>query len=127
MTRIRKAVFPVAGLGTRFLLGTKAMSAAIADFLQDHPVLAYEFIGSRYDRGKLGYLKAVLLYVLKHPAISESAQLRPAVKKERHVHMSFLERTLLAFSPTPWEIIKYRLVASVLLEHIAEPAWPGTT
>ncbi|MEL6978419.1 MAG: UTP--glucose-1-phosphate uridylyltransferase [Pseudomonadota bacterium] len=40
MTRIRKAVFPVAGLGTRFLPATKAIPKELATVV-DRPVLQY--------------------------------------------------------------------------------------
>lgn len=40
MTRIRKAVFPVAGLGTRFLPATKAMPKELLPII-DKPIIQY--------------------------------------------------------------------------------------
>jgi UTP--glucose-1-phosphate uridylyltransferase len=48
------------------------LTDAIAAMLADHPVLAYEFKGRRYDCGsKIGYLEAVVVYALRHPAVAE--------------------------------------------------------
>jgi UTP--glucose-1-phosphate uridylyltransferase len=52
--------------------GEIQLTDAIAAMLATHPVLAYEFKGQRYDCGsKIGYLEAVTVYALKHPALSE--------------------------------------------------------
>jgi UTP--glucose-1-phosphate uridylyltransferase len=52
--------------------GEIQLTDAIAAMLAEHPVLAYEFKGQRYDCGsKIGYLEAVTVYALKHPALSE--------------------------------------------------------
>jgi UTP--glucose-1-phosphate uridylyltransferase len=40
MTRVRKAVFPVAGLGTRFLPATKAMPKELLPII-DKPIIQY--------------------------------------------------------------------------------------
>ena len=40
MKKIRKAVFPVAGLGTRFLPATKAMSKELLPII-DKPIVQY--------------------------------------------------------------------------------------
>lgn len=40
MTKVRKAVFPVAGLGTRFLPATKAMPKELLPII-DKPVIQY--------------------------------------------------------------------------------------
>jgi UTP-glucose-1-phosphate uridylyltransferase len=54
---VRKAVFPVAGLGTRFLPATKAL----------------EFEGKRYDTGdKLGFLKATVEFTLARPDLCDA-------------------------------------------------------
>ena len=48
--------------------GEIQLTDAIADLLDDSPVYAYSFGGTRYDCGsKLGYLKATVAYGLAHP------------------------------------------------------------
>jgi UTP--glucose-1-phosphate uridylyltransferase len=48
------------------------LTDAIAKLLEDEPVLAYEFIGKRFDCGsKLGYLKATVEYALQHPELKQ--------------------------------------------------------
>lgn len=48
------------------------LTDAIAKLLEDEPVLAYEFIGKRFDCGsKLGYLKATVEYALQHPDLKQ--------------------------------------------------------
>ena len=48
--------------------GEIQLTDGIAKLLQDHPILAHRFSGTRYDCGdKLGYLKANLHLGLKHP------------------------------------------------------------
>lgn len=50
--------------------GEIQLTDAIASLLQQEPVLAYEFSGTRYDCGtKLGYLKATIALALKHPEV----------------------------------------------------------
>jgi UTP--glucose-1-phosphate uridylyltransferase len=52
--------------------GEIQLTDAIAALLKKSPVLAYEFMGQRYDCGaKIGYLKATVSYALRHPAIAE--------------------------------------------------------
>ncbi|WP_051155314.1 UTP--glucose-1-phosphate uridylyltransferase GalU [Noviherbaspirillum massiliense] len=52
--------------------GEIQLTDGIAAMLAAHPVLAYEFMGQRYDCGcKLGYMEASVTYALKHPAIAE--------------------------------------------------------
>ncbi|GAB3548974.1 UTP--glucose-1-phosphate uridylyltransferase GalU [Noviherbaspirillum agri] len=52
--------------------GEIQLTDAIAAMLAEHPVLAYEFKGQRYDCGsKIGYLEAAVVYALKHPAVAE--------------------------------------------------------
>ena len=52
--------------------GEIQLTDAIAAMLAEHPVLAYEFKGQRYDCGsKLGYLEAAVVFALKHPAVAE--------------------------------------------------------
>jgi len=50
--------------------GEIQLTDAIAELLQDEPVLAYEFEGKRYDCGsKLGYLKATVEFALQHNSL----------------------------------------------------------
>jgi len=50
--------------------GEIQLTDAIQSLLRKDKALAYEFIGTRYDcGGKLGYLKAVMAYGLKHPQL----------------------------------------------------------
>ena len=52
--------------------GEIQLTDAIAAMLAEHPVLAYEFKGQRYDCGsKIGYLEAVVVHALRHPAVAE--------------------------------------------------------
>jgi len=52
--------------------GEIQLTDAIASLLQDEQVLAYEFLGKRYDCGsKLGYLEATVEYALKHEELSD--------------------------------------------------------
>lgn len=52
--------------------GELQLTDAIAALLKEQQVLAYEYIGKRYDCGsKLGYLEATVEYALKHPEVSE--------------------------------------------------------
>ena len=48
------------------------LTDAIAKLLEDEPVLAYEFIGKRFDCGsKSGYLQATVEYALQHPELKQ--------------------------------------------------------
>ncbi len=50
--------------------GEIQLTDGIAALLKEEPVLAYEFSGTRYDCGsKLGYLKAMMNYGLKHAEV----------------------------------------------------------
>jgi len=50
--------------------GEIQLTDALDALRRDEPVLAYEFIGTRYDCGdKLGYLQATVEYGLKHPEL----------------------------------------------------------
>lgn len=52
--------------------GEIQLTDAIAAMLTEHPALAYEFKGHRYDCGsKIGYLEAVVDFALKHPAVAD--------------------------------------------------------
>ena len=64
--------------------GEIQLTDGIARLLERQQVLAYEFIGTRYDCGsKLGYLDATVDYALKHPELAaDFAQLlRTKVQK----------------------------------------------
>jgi UTP--glucose-1-phosphate uridylyltransferase len=71
--------------------GEIQLTDAIADMLRDSPVLAYEFLGQRYDCGsKIGYLKATVSYALRHPAIADEFaeflnEIQPAIMQRRQV------------------------------------------
>lgn len=89
--KITKAVFPVAGLGTRFLPAKKALSSdifrrirelkigsggeyqltdAIESLLHVENVMAYQLHNTRYDCGdKFGFLKAAIQIAKKHPEL----------------------------------------------------------
>jgi len=59
--------------------GEIQLTDAIAALLEDEPVLAYAFTGTRYDCGsKLGYLQATVQYGLRHPEVRDG--LRPYLK-----------------------------------------------
>ncbi len=50
--------------------GEIQLTDAIAALMRDEPVMAYEFLGKRYDCGdKLGYLQATVEYALRHPEL----------------------------------------------------------
>jgi UTP--glucose-1-phosphate uridylyltransferase len=50
--------------------GEIQLTDAIAALLRDEEILAYQFVGRRYDCGdRLGYLKATVEYGLKHPEL----------------------------------------------------------
>jgi len=50
--------------------GEIQLTDGIAALLQEERILAYEFVGTRYDCGsKLGYLEATIAYGLKHPEV----------------------------------------------------------
>jgi UTP--glucose-1-phosphate uridylyltransferase len=52
--------------------GEIQLTDAIADLMQDEPVIAYPFRGKRYDCGsKLGYLQATVEYGLEHEELGE--------------------------------------------------------
>ncbi len=52
--------------------GEIQLTDALQQLLLEETILAYEFHGTRYDCGsKLGYLKAVVSYGLKHPEIAQ--------------------------------------------------------
>ena len=52
--------------------GEIQLTDAIARLLIDEPVLAYRFLGKRYDCGnKLGYLQATVEYALRHPQLKD--------------------------------------------------------
>lgn len=51
--------------------GEIQLTDAIASLLHFEKVLAYEFVGRRFDCGdKLGYLEATVEYALKHPSLA---------------------------------------------------------
>ncbi len=53
-------------------LGEIQLTDAIASLLEHETVLAYPFIGKRYDCGsKLGYLQATVEYALRHPELGK--------------------------------------------------------
>lgn len=53
--------------------GEIQLTDGIARLLEREQVLAYEFMGKRYDCGsKLGYLEATVEYALKHPELKEA-------------------------------------------------------
>jgi UTP--glucose-1-phosphate uridylyltransferase len=53
--------------------GEIQLTDAIAALLAEERVLAYEFVGRRYDCGsKLGYLQATVEYGLKHPELRQA-------------------------------------------------------
>ncbi len=53
--------------------GELQLTDAIARLLQDERVVAYEFMGRRYDCGsKLGYLEATVDYGLRHSEVGEA-------------------------------------------------------
>jgi len=53
--------------------GEIQLTDGIAALLEEEQVLAYEYIGKRYDCGsKLGYLTATVEYALKHPDLGEA-------------------------------------------------------
>jgi UTP--glucose-1-phosphate uridylyltransferase len=52
--------------------GEIQLTDGIAALLKEEPVLAYEFLGKRYDCGsKLGYLQATVEYALTHAELNE--------------------------------------------------------
>ncbi|MBI3069435.1 MAG: UTP--glucose-1-phosphate uridylyltransferase GalU [Betaproteobacteria bacterium] len=53
--------------------GEIQLTDGIAALLREEPVLAYPFMGTRYDCGsKLGYLKANLIYAMRHPEVGKA-------------------------------------------------------
>jgi UTP--glucose-1-phosphate uridylyltransferase len=59
--------------------GEIQLTDAIAALLQEEPILAYAFQGTRYDCGsKLGYVQATIEYGLRHPEVRDG--LRQYVK-----------------------------------------------
>jgi UTP--glucose-1-phosphate uridylyltransferase len=53
--------------------GEIQLTDAIAALLEDEPVIAYPFVGKRYDCGsKEGYLEATVEYALAHPDLGAS-------------------------------------------------------
>ncbi|MEW5791527.1 MAG: UTP--glucose-1-phosphate uridylyltransferase GalU [Pseudomonadota bacterium] len=53
--------------------GEIQLTDAIARLLEEKQVLAYQFVGQRFDCGdKLGYLKATLEYALRHPQVGQA-------------------------------------------------------
>jgi UTP--glucose-1-phosphate uridylyltransferase len=53
--------------------GEIQLTDGIAALLESDPVLAYRYVGQRYDCGsKLGYLKATVAMGLKHPEMGEA-------------------------------------------------------
>lgn len=55
--------------------GEIQLTDAIAKLMEEEPVEAYRFAGTRYDCGsKLGYLQATVEYALRHPELSEEFQ-----------------------------------------------------
>ncbi len=52
--------------------GEIQLTDGIAALLNEERIVAYEFIGKRYDCGsKLGYLQATIAYALKHPEVGK--------------------------------------------------------
>lgn len=52
--------------------GEIQLTDAIAELMREEQLLAYQFIGTRYDCGnKLGYLQATVEYGLKHPSLGK--------------------------------------------------------
>lgn len=62
------AIFALLANQPRGAGGEIQLTDAIARLLGQHDVIAYPFVGQRYDCGnKLGYLQATVAYGLKHP------------------------------------------------------------
>ncbi len=52
--------------------GELQLTDAIDELIKEQQVLAYEFLGTRYDCGsKIGYLEATVEYALKHPQVKD--------------------------------------------------------
>lgn len=52
--------------------GELQLTDAIDELIKEQQVLAYEFLGTRYDCGsKIGYLEATVEYALKHPQVQD--------------------------------------------------------
>jgi UTP--glucose-1-phosphate uridylyltransferase len=76
------AIFPCLESVVRGRGGEYQLTDAIAALLKQQPVLAYEFVGKRYDCGnKLGYVQATVEYALRHPEIKD--RFRQYIKRLR--------------------------------------------
>lgn len=65
-------IFPLLEATERGAGGEIQLTDAIAKLLKEQQILAYEFIGKRYDCGsKLGYLQATVEYALMHPDLKK--------------------------------------------------------
>ncbi|RJQ48285.1 MAG: UTP--glucose-1-phosphate uridylyltransferase [Gammaproteobacteria bacterium] len=63
-------IFDLIGARAEAAQGEIQLTDAIASLIQLETVLAYPFIGKRYDCGsKLGYLQATVEYALRHPEL----------------------------------------------------------
>lgn len=52
--------------------GEIQLTDALQALADRRPMYAYEFVGTRYDAGdKLGYLKAIVAYALRHPDLAD--------------------------------------------------------
>ncbi len=68
MKKVRKAIIPAAGLGTRFLQATKALPKEMLPIVSEQQgVYDYEFEGKRYDVGEtLGFVLTNIEMALKN-------------------------------------------------------------
>lgn len=77
MQSIHKAVFAVAGLGTRFLPATKASPKEVLGLLWREKLYAYCYQGTSYDCGsKLGYLQATVDLAEQHNEVGQEKWLQ---------------------------------------------------
>ncbi len=68
-------IFDMIGAKAETARGEIQLTDAIAALLEHETVLAYPFIGKRYDCGsKLGYLQATVEYALRHPELGKPFQ-----------------------------------------------------
>jgi UTP--glucose-1-phosphate uridylyltransferase len=64
--------------------GEIQLTDALAKLINDEPVLAYRFDGTRYDCGsKIGYLQATVELALRHPEVGKDFAAFPAKRQVR--------------------------------------------
>ena len=113
MKKIRKAIFPVGGLGTRFLPATKAMPKEMLAIV-DKPLIQYAF----EEALAAGIEEFIFVTGKGKSAIEDHFDHSPALEQALRERSKFVELKMLeALVPTNWQISYTRQLKALGLGH----------